>query len=300
MLHTNSNYFKTHDRYLFQGQEMDDEISGSGNSIDFGNRMYDPRLGRMRSLDAFASKYPSVSPYAFVYNNPISNLEIGGDSVLFYSASGTYLGYSNDNQRYKDKNLLVIINDNHVKSFREEYKRKRMLPNLTLKQKEAYVAGLAEMGMIVFDVTSFTKFFDKYSTLKKDGDGKVVPYKGEFPPELQANMKMSKINGGTNTELNVISVDWATADTDNDPEGIWGQKRGEGLGSFHTHSGDGNPQGPGSPGDYDYAEKFTNGLFNVVMSKTQFNIYSVTGKKSDVENTLIQLNTKEKMVNLRL
>ena len=143
-----SNNFTTHTRYLFQAQEMDDEISGSGNSIDFGNRMYDPRLGRMRSLDAFASKYPSISPYAFVYNNPISNIEIAGDSVLFYSASGTFLGYSHDNQRYKDKNLLVIIDDKQVDNFKDQYHKKRMLPNLTLEQKEAHVAGLEAMGKV--------------------------------------------------------------------------------------------------------------------------------------------------------
>jgi hypothetical protein len=41
-----SNNFKTHDRYLFQGQEMDDEVKGDGNSVNISFRMHDPRLGR--------------------------------------------------------------------------------------------------------------------------------------------------------------------------------------------------------------------------------------------------------------
>jgi len=33
-------------RYGFNGKEKDDEVKGSGNSLDFGARMYDSRLGR--------------------------------------------------------------------------------------------------------------------------------------------------------------------------------------------------------------------------------------------------------------
>ena len=155
----------------------DDEISGEGNSIDFGARIYDPRLGRMRSLDAFASKYPSFSPYAFVANNPISNIEMGGDSVLFYSASGQYLGYSYDNWRYKEKNLLVIIDDNMVNAFNKEYTRKRALKEVDGKKvsasyKEAIVAGLESMGT-TYDVTSMKTFFNKYRDKKTDENGKL-------------------------------------------------------------------------------------------------------------------------------
>ena len=46
MFRTNSNYFKTHDRYLFQGQAKDNEVKGDGNSVNISFRMHDPRLGR--------------------------------------------------------------------------------------------------------------------------------------------------------------------------------------------------------------------------------------------------------------
>jgi RHS repeat-associated protein len=36
-------------RYGFNGMEKDDEIKGEGNSLDFGARIYDPRLGRWLS-----------------------------------------------------------------------------------------------------------------------------------------------------------------------------------------------------------------------------------------------------------
>ncbi|MDD2982848.1 MAG: RHS repeat-associated core domain-containing protein [Crocinitomicaceae bacterium] len=58
-------------RYSFQGQESDDEVKGRGNSYDFGARMYDSRLGRFFAVDPLASKFPSISPYAFCIDNPI-------------------------------------------------------------------------------------------------------------------------------------------------------------------------------------------------------------------------------------
>jgi RHS repeat-associated protein len=77
-----SNYFKTHDRYLFQGQEMDDEVKGDGNSYDFGARMLDPRLGRWLTIDPQSMKQPSQSPYKAFLNNP--NLFIDPDGETEY------------------------------------------------------------------------------------------------------------------------------------------------------------------------------------------------------------------------
>jgi RHS repeat-associated protein len=58
-------------RFGFNGKEKDDEVKGSGNSIDFGARIYDSRLGRWLSLDPLQKKYPNLSPYNCVENNPI-------------------------------------------------------------------------------------------------------------------------------------------------------------------------------------------------------------------------------------
>ena len=65
-------------RYGFNGKEKDDEIKGSGNSYDYGFRMYDPRLGRFLSLDPLAPDYPHNSPYAFSENRVIDAIELEG------------------------------------------------------------------------------------------------------------------------------------------------------------------------------------------------------------------------------
>jgi len=65
-------------RYGFNGKEKDDEVKGTGNSYDFGARIYDSRLGRFLSLDPAAINYPSMSNYHFVRNNPILRIDPTG------------------------------------------------------------------------------------------------------------------------------------------------------------------------------------------------------------------------------
>ena len=68
-------------RYGFNGQEKDNEWSGNGNSYDYGLRMYDPRIGRMRSIDPRTNEYPWQTPYAYHRNNPVNSVDFlgGGD-----------------------------------------------------------------------------------------------------------------------------------------------------------------------------------------------------------------------------
>src|SRR5690554_5156335 len=65
-------------RYGFQGQEMDDEIKGEGNSINYKYRMHDPRVGRFFAVDPLAGEYPWNSPYAFSENRVIDGIELEG------------------------------------------------------------------------------------------------------------------------------------------------------------------------------------------------------------------------------
>ncbi len=66
-------------RFGFNGQEKDDEIKGSGNSIDFGDRLYDSRLGRWLSTDLLSKIYTSSSNYGYAGNSPILFIDIDGN-----------------------------------------------------------------------------------------------------------------------------------------------------------------------------------------------------------------------------
>ncbi|MCM1723375.1 RHS repeat-associated core domain-containing protein, partial [Bacteroides ovatus] len=67
--------------YKYNGKELD---TGNGlNLYDYGARQMQAALGRFTTIDRFSEKYYSLSPYQYCANNPINNLDIGGDSIWF-------------------------------------------------------------------------------------------------------------------------------------------------------------------------------------------------------------------------
>ena len=59
--------------------EVDNEVSGNGNSYTTEFRQYDPRLGRWKSLDPLMKKFPWMSPYVAFNNNPVFYTDPFGD-----------------------------------------------------------------------------------------------------------------------------------------------------------------------------------------------------------------------------
>lgn len=68
-------------RYGFNGMEKDDAIKGEGNSIDFGARMYDSRVGRFFTKDTKANKFADLSPYLYARNSPLYFIDKDGESA---------------------------------------------------------------------------------------------------------------------------------------------------------------------------------------------------------------------------
>lgn len=112
MIRNHSNYLITHDRYLFQGQEMDDEVKGEGNSVNYRFRMHDPRLGRFFAIDPLNADYPWNSPYAFSENVVINAVELEGlEKVVVYVWDTKSKTWKHDiNDDYIDNALKVNVN----------------------------------------------------------------------------------------------------------------------------------------------------------------------------------------------
>ena len=75
-------------RYGFNGKEKDKDIGES--NYNFGARLYDSRLGKWLSTDPMSEKYPSLSSYNFVANNPIRFIDADGKDffIVFTGQSG--------------------------------------------------------------------------------------------------------------------------------------------------------------------------------------------------------------------
>lgn len=85
--------------------EKDDEVKGSGNSLDFGARIYDPRIGRWLSVDPLASKFAYASPYNAFNNNPIFYVDPTGKSGVAYKTD----------QKNKDgKPILRVVSNIYI------------------------------------------------------------------------------------------------------------------------------------------------------------------------------------------
>jgi RHS repeat-associated protein len=72
--HLNSN----NSPYKFNGKELDEE---TGNYY-YGARYYDPKTSIWLSVDPLAEKYPGISPYAYVANNPLNYIDPDGRDII--------------------------------------------------------------------------------------------------------------------------------------------------------------------------------------------------------------------------
>ena len=69
-------------RYGFNGKENDNEIKGESNQIDYGKRVYDPRLSRFLSTDPLISQFPYYSSYQYAGDKPIWAIDLDGAEEL--------------------------------------------------------------------------------------------------------------------------------------------------------------------------------------------------------------------------
>jgi RHS repeat-associated protein len=86
-------------KFGFNGKEMDKEISGIGNSYDYGARIYDSRLGRLLSVDPLFRGFPWNSTYAYAENDVIRCIDVDGleksvRTIRFSLSNGAVLSTS--------------------------------------------------------------------------------------------------------------------------------------------------------------------------------------------------------------
>jgi RHS repeat-associated protein len=69
------------------------ELNTTSNLYDLAYRNYDPVLGRMNGVDPMASKYSSLTPYNFSFNDPVTFADPSGADPADYYFYGGYFTY---------------------------------------------------------------------------------------------------------------------------------------------------------------------------------------------------------------
>ncbi len=93
--------------YKYNGKELDTDRGL--NLYDYSARYMDPALGRFSTMDPLSEKYYSISPYAYVGNNPIRRIDptgtdwytsIDGSAMIWRKGSADIEGYKNIGANY--------------------------------------------------------------------------------------------------------------------------------------------------------------------------------------------------------
>ncbi|TRX10878.1 hypothetical protein FNW10_08980 [Flavobacterium gawalongense] len=169
-------------RYGFQGQEMDNELKGEGNSLNYTFRMHDPRVGRFFAIDPLFKEYPHYTPYSFSGNKVIASIEFEGLEDVWVADGGStvkkvgpYVGaYTSEqaaNNRYlqftarlpKVARPQAEIRSDNLEDQVNKYRG--VNPGLAISR--GVIDGFQEAPMVILPEMAFAKAAKVYQAFKK-------------------------------------------------------------------------------------------------------------------------------------
>ena len=143
-------------RYGFQGQEMDDEIKGEGNSANYKYRMHDPRVGRFFCVDPLAHDYPWYTPYSFSGNKVVAFIELEGKEEL--SVNVHIVSYNKDTKISTRTSVGIHYDFNtNVVTIQMDYTSNNIEKEGATKQFSTSVSYNAQTGKV--NLSAPSKYF---------------------------------------------------------------------------------------------------------------------------------------------
>ena len=231
-------------RYGFNGKENDNEIKGSGNSQDYGMRIYDPRLGRFLSVDPITKQYPELTPYQFASNTPIQAVDRDGEEALFVRALvGAFVGGGVEfvSQIVKNglQNTLGNGDDGKVHSFFYHSLRKVDYADVLTSSIKGALNGIFPGAGAVLDATSeYSKAGIDFIPGEKKGERfKIVGGKNGHSKDVndftkEAIMANANIILGVLFDLTGIAENISTAVNNSSQGSIFGTKGTQKISDF--------------------------------------------------------------------
>ena len=167
-------------RYGFQRQEMDNEIKGRGNSLNYKYRMHDPRIGRFFSVDPLAKKYPWNSSYAFSENRVIDGVELEGLEVeeINEFAENNRRAYTNNRNggfaEFLKRERLRLTEQRRIELLEFKINIQTIISehNLDSPQGEP-IGGNGKSGKLLYNIL---KLFDEVQGIQKVSTSDVVGF----------------------------------------------------------------------------------------------------------------------------
>ena len=180
---------------------------------DYGARFYMPDIGRWGVVDPLAEKYPSLSPYVYVADNPIGNIDPDGRDIVPWFINSIQNGDSSRPRRtrgYLSTALYSSLQDygrtNEGKAFfRQFLKKGDTFAGVTAYENGKYSNQTLNIMDMHMGASSPTDRFE-VTRVNSNGDtwNGLTDYEARSDSELQMNIYMytyGSENNGMLTEI---------------------------------------------------------------------------------------------------
>ncbi len=205
-------------RYGFNGMEGDDEVKGKGNSLNFGARIYDPRIGRWLSRDAFARDYVPISSYVFALNNPIYFVDPDGNTIYDSEGNAVTIKPNKDGTLTitgtTDANLSSLL----ISTWNDSEEGKSTIKKLNKKKIKATVIVHSERSIVLYEGKDGEKNAGEnvgFSQVGDDNSEVLIEIFG-YDAETVANGQLD----GDITDYTITDLNAAEGEQDVDPESL--------------------------------------------------------------------------------